>query len=156
MIVDKIENVGLYKGLSKNVANALELLASLASKDLSKLEEGKHSVNGDDLFYTVQSYFTRDESSVGFEAHKEYIDIQYIFEGRETIGVAITNELRVSEEYNPERDFIKLKDPEAFTRIRLSKDMFAVFYPSDAHKPGTYGDSKSRVGKVVIKVKVNS
>jgi YhcH/YjgK/YiaL family protein len=87
-----------------------------------------------------------------FEAHKDYIDIQAIIDGEETIGYALTETLEVVEPYKP--DVVKCSDPDIFTEVKLAKGMFAIFYPDDAHKPCyDYRDGKSNVHKLVVKVK---
>jgi YhcH/YjgK/YiaL family protein len=88
-----------------------------------------------------------------FEAHRDYIDIQAIIDGEETIGYALTGTLKdVVQPYKP--DVEKYSDPKIFTEVKLAKGMFAIFYPHDAHKPCyDYHDGKSSVHKLVVKVK---
>jgi len=150
MIVDKIENAELYKGLSAGIAKGLELIkdASVAAQ-----ENGKYEVDGDNLFYMIQRYPTRNKEDMLFEAHKDHIDIQAIIDGEETIGYALTETLQVVEPYKP--DVMKCSDPPVFTEVKLAKGMFVILYPDDAHKPCyDYHDGKSNVHKVVVKVKV--
>ena len=151
MIVDKIENAGLYKGLSERIAKGLELLkdASIAAQ-----ENGKYEVDGDNLFYMIQRYPTKNKEDSLFEAHKNYIDIQAIIDGEESIGYALTETLpEVVQPYKP--DVTKYADPPVFTEVKLAKGMFAIFYPDDAHKPCyDYHAGKSNVHKVVVKVKI--
>jgi len=150
MIVDKIENADLYKGLSAAIAKGLELIKDAS---IAEQENGKYQVDGDNLFYMIQRYPTRDKEDMLFEAHKDYIDIQAIIDGEETIGYAITETLQVVEPYKP--DVMKYADPDIFTEVKLAKGMFAIFYPDDAHKPCyDYRNGKSNVHKVVVKVKV--
>jgi len=150
MIVDKIENAELYKGLSDGIAKGLELIkdASVAAQ-----ENGKYEVDGDNLFYMIQRYPTKNKADALFEAHKNYIDIQAIIDGEETIGYALTETLEVVQPYKP--DVMKCADPDIFTEVKLAKGMFAIFYPDDAHKPCyDYRGGKSNVHKVVVKVKI--
>jgi YhcH/YjgK/YiaL family protein len=102
----------------------------------------------------IQRYPTKDKADALFEAHKDYIDIQAIIDGEETIGYALTETLQdVVQPYKP--DVTKYADPQIFTEVKLAKGMFAIFYPDDAHKPCyDYRDGKSNVHKLVVKVKV--
>lgn len=149
MIVDKIENANLYAALSQRLARGLQLIqdASLLEK-----EPGKYEVDGENLFYIIESYNTKDKAEVLFEAHKEYIDIQAVLDGGETIGWAPADTLEILEPYKP--DVFKCKDPDHFTELRLPKGNFAIFFPNDAHKPGCDYREKGPVLKVVVKVKV--
>jgi YhcH/YjgK/YiaL family protein len=150
MVVDKIENAGLYKGLSEGIAKGLELIKDAG---IAAQEDGRYEVDGDNLFYMIQRYPTRNKQDMLFEAHKDYIDIQAIIDGEETIGHALTETLKdVVEPYKP--DVEKYSDPLVFTEVKLAKGMFAIFYPDDAHKPCyDYHDGKSNVHKLVVKVR---
>ena len=150
MIVDKIENAELYKGLSDGIAKGLELIKDAS---VTEQENGKYEVDGDNLFYMIQRYPTKNKADALFEAHKDHIDIQAIIDGEETIGYALTETLEVVQPYKP--DVMKCADPEIFTEVKLAKGMFVILYPDDAHKPCyDYRDGKSNVHKVVVKVKV--
>ncbi len=149
MIADKIENAHLYSGLSPRIAKALELLED---KTLAEKENGRYELDGDNIFFMIQRYPTKEKADAKFEAHKDYLDIQAILDGAETIGYAPTDELTVTEPYKP--DVMKCADPEYFTEVRLSKGMFGIFFPSDAHKPCYHYKDQSNVLKAVIKVKV--
>ena len=50
MIFDKVENVKFYKGISSRLDKALELLTAV---DFASKADGKHEVDGDNLFYMV-------------------------------------------------------------------------------------------------------
>jgi len=149
MIADKIENADLYTGLSPAIAGGLELLKD---PTLAKKEVGKYEIDGENLFLMIQRYPTKDKADALFEAHKNYIDIQAILEGEETIGYATTDDLTVTVPYKP--DVMRLADPQIFTEVELSAGMFALFFPSDAHKPCYKSSGRSNVVKAVIKVKV--
>jgi len=150
MIVDKIENAHLYATLSERIAKGLELIKDPA---LAQKEDGKYEVDGDNIFYLIQRYTTKDKEEMLFEAHKNYIDIQAILDGAETIGYAPADELEVTEPYKP--DVMKCADPDVFTEVKLAKGMFAIFYPNDAHKPCYDYTGKTNVLKAVVKVKIN-
>jgi YhcH/YjgK/YiaL family protein len=150
MIADKINNAVIYRGLSGRMRKALDLLQdpSLAEKG-----DGRYEVEGDDIFYMIQRYSTKTKDQAGFEAHKEYIDVQAILDGEETIGCADAGSLETAEPYKP--DIVRLKAPPVFSEIYLPAGTFAVFFPTDAHMP-CYHHTPSRVTKLVIKVKVGA
>jgi len=100
MVVDKIENSGLYKSLHPRFDKAFEYLRET---DFSLLDDGKYEIEGENIFALVQEYNTKDAKDAKPEAHKKYIDIQYIHSGTELIGVAtIKNQVIVVSD--PEKD----------------------------------------------------
>ena len=85
MILDKINNANLYKGISENLDKALYVLQT---QDFAAKEDGKYVVDGDNVFYMVQRYTTKPLDQGKLEAHKKYIDIQMLVKGSEIIGYA--------------------------------------------------------------------
>ena len=77
MIFDKLENIETYVSISDGLAKGLRLLKET---DFSAMEPGKYTVDGDELYYMVQCYQSRPVNDTP-EAHRKYIDIQYIVSG---------------------------------------------------------------------------
>lgn len=84
MIYDTLEHAGQYRGLSGNLAKALDYLTGT---ELETVEAGRVEIDGERVFALFQSYETKPENDRP-EAHRKYIDIQYLIEGEELIGVA--------------------------------------------------------------------
>jgi YhcH/YjgK/YiaL family protein len=118
------------------------------------LEDGRHEIDGDNVFALVQSYTTQVASGKQFETHRNYADIQYLAAGDEVIPYAPTGALTAATEYNAERDFMLYTDPRVSTPLRLTPGAFAIFLPHDGHKPGCVFDLPCPVRKVVIKVRL--
>lgn len=148
MIFDRIENIGNYKGLSK-ISTALEFLANT---DFTKIPLGKYELDGNNIYYMVQSYLTNPEK-IYPEAHKNYIDIQYIVKGREIIAVAPIQNPKTLHEAREEKDVYFYDCPTK--PMVLTDGEFMVLYPSDLHLPGKAVDTPEEVLKVVVKVKVD-
>lgn len=150
MIFDKIENTTLYKGINSRVSDALTYLETA---DFAKLSLGKHEIDGDNIFAIIYEYSTKESNDELLEAHKKYIDIQYMVNGNEYIGVTTYTNQKPVKPYDKENDYMLFNEP--FTLSPLNKDMFAILFPDDIHMPGIrVGDSLSKVKKVVIKVKI--
>ncbi|MBE6761076.1 MAG: DUF386 domain-containing protein [Ruminococcaceae bacterium] len=148
MIFDRIENINNYKGLGR-VYTALEFIAKT---DFTKVNIGKYELDGDNIYYMVQKYDTNPDKTVA-EAHKKYIDIQYIVKGEEVIAVApIQNDKKLIEA-KEEKD-VWFYECETQTMVLKSGD-FMVLYPSDLHLPGKAVNDPQEVLKVVVKVKVD-
>lgn len=130
-----------------------EALAVIESVNFDEAELGKHVVN-DDFFYLVQKYETKALEAGRHEAHKKYVDIQYLAEGKERIDLAPADKMEVDEPYSEERDVVFFKEPAQATTIVLTGGSYAVLYPEDSHKPGLSVDGPAPVKKIVGKVRI--
>jgi YhcH/YjgK/YiaL family protein len=120
----------------------------------SALSDGKHDIGGG-AYALVSTYQTASPDEKKFEAHRKYIDLQYVVEGEEITHVAHVSTLTTAEGYDETRDVAFFHDPASHETIVLRAGSFAVFYPEDAHRPGmTAGGSPSTVRKVVVKIPV--
>ena len=148
MIFDTLENIKNYEGLGR-VYTALEFLKNT---DFLKMDLGRYELDGDNIYYMVQSYDTDPDKTIS-EAHKKYIDIQFMVEGEELIGVAPMCCDKKETEAKPENDvwFYECKTEP----ITLIKNSFMVLYPNDLHCPGVAtGEKPMTCRKVVVKVRV--
>jgi YhcH/YjgK/YiaL family protein len=151
MIADIIKNRSLYNPISPRIKTALEYIAKT---DFSVLEPGRYELDGDNLFALVQAYDSLPKDQGKWECHKKYIDIQYIAEGIEQIGCNNVDKMKITTEYNPEKDVAFLSGEGDF--ITYSKGSFGIFFPDDAHQPKIAANNiPCKVKKVVIKIKVD-
>ena len=97
MIYDKLDNLETYAAISERLTKGLQLLRE---RDLSALEPGRYEGDGDDLYFMVQSYQTKEQNDTP-EAHEKYIDIQYMLSGEELIGVGALSEMTEMVTANP-------------------------------------------------------
>lgn len=149
MIIDKLSNAHLYSGLGERINKAF---AYLKETDFSKAELGKYEINGDNIFALVNEYNTKDQNEGKLEAHKKYIDVQFVAKGKELMGYAPLENQKVIDEYNEQKDITFFSGEKSF--MLVEEGMFAIFFPTDVHLPGIRVNEKSYVKKVVIKVKV--
>ena len=147
MVLDVLENKERYYPLHKNFKAAFDFLQK-AIKD--KPAPGKYELKGDDLFAVVQSYETVDDGN--WEAHRKYIDIQFIIEGCEIIEWANIANLPPEVKYNEENDFLDCGHIENSTSCKMQKGDFLILWPEDLHKPKCVWDEKSNIVKVVVKI----
>jgi len=150
MIIDKIENANLYTSLSKPIALALK---ALADTDFSEKADGRYDIDGDNLFYLVQRYETQPFETGRLEAHRKYIDIQFISAGEEILGYCPLENLTIEKPYNAENDVIFYQVPKNVTKVKLFPNYFCILFPADAHLPCRQLTNPSNVTKVVVKVK---
>ena len=127
----------------------------LKSNNLSKLELKRYDIDGDNVYAPVSEYLTKDEATARFEAHRKYIDIQYVVIGREKMSVApLSSKGAVLEPYDDARDIEFLSVDHSSSYI-ATPEKFFIFFPSDIHRPGVMTDSSSMVRKIVVKVKAD-
>ena len=150
MIKDKLMNAQIYFSLSENIKKGFEWLNS---QNLANIPDGKYFIDGDKVYANVQTYETKENAN--YEAHREYIDIQYIVKGEEYIGVVPYNTCKTVEEYNSERDIEFLSCDKELPYQLLKEGEFLILYPENAHKPSIMIEKKQTVKKVVVKVGIN-
>ncbi len=152
MILGNINKLGVeVKALSSILQRAIQ---HLKDTDFTSIENGKHPIQGEEMFMVVFDYKTSSEKKA--EQHKKYIDVQFMISGEEAIGVGYDNpENEVIQEYNPEKDaklYGKIKDE---TYFNINSGQFAIFFPEDIHRPGCTHKEESSIRKCVLKIAVN-
>ena len=150
MIYDTLDHLEAYRGVHPGVMRGLELLRDT---DFSQWEDGRHEIDGERLFILLQSYETKPENDTP-EAHRKYIDIQYLLSGQEQMGVGPLEEMTEEVEARPEGDIWFYRGP--LSTILLSGRRFTALCPGDAHAPGIAVDRKpAPCRKCVVKVRVD-
>jgi YhcH/YjgK/YiaL family protein len=139
----------------KNPAKWDKAFQFLKSNDLSKLEIKRFDiVEGDVVYAPVSEYLTKNEEDAKFEAHKKYIDIQYVISGVEQMSVSPLSKIQeVKTPYDATKDveFMTVSETSTYT---ANPEKFFIFFPSDIHRPGLKLNENSQVRKIVVKVKV--
>ncbi len=88
-----------------------------------------------------------------FEAHREYIDIQYVVSGTEILGWVPLDAVTTTVPYNAEKDAVLGKVPDdEWTPVRFQTGQVIVLYPTDAHAPGLAIDQPEYIKKIVMKI----
>ena len=151
MILDTIQNTHLYLGLNARFAKAFEILTD---KTLSQKQDGKYAVDGEKIYYTIQRYTTKPPSEGKLEAHRKYIDIQFLLEGTELLGYAPLKGLTTAEVYNPQKDIAFFNTPKEITKVILEPGLFCILFPDDTHLPCRQLAGPTEVRKAVIKIQI--
>jgi YhcH/YjgK/YiaL family protein len=150
MIIDKIENSKLYEGISQRIKEAFDYIRNT---DLKNIKPGKYEIDGENIFALISEYKTKAESEGKLEAHRKYIDVQYVISGEELMGYAPLGIQQFLESYKDENDINFFNGEKSFTKVLSG--MFAIFFPEDVHMPGISTGKISNVKKLVIKVRIN-
>jgi YhcH/YjgK/YiaL family protein len=127
----------------------------LKENDLAKLELKRYDIDGNNLYAPVSEYLTKNEVDARYEAHKAFIDIQYVVSGRELIGIAPLSDTKdILEQYDTARDIMFMTVNE-IKNVPATPDNFFIFFPGDVHRPGLKDGENSPVRKIVVKVKID-
>lgn len=122
-------------------------------RDLEKLEVGKYTLAGDEAFAMISEYQTKDPKDAKWEAHRKYIDLQYVIEGDEKIGLLPLEKAAAPQEYNDAKDLIFFGDNDG-EYFQANQKIFFLFFPSDVHRPCIQVEESRPVKKLVIKIAV--
>jgi biofilm protein TabA len=150
MIYDTLAHAERYAGIHPDLSRGLRFLAESAGKNLA---DGRHPIDGDRLYAMVSSYATRRKEESQYEAHRRYIDIQFLLSGEELAYWTPLEGLKPSVEYSEANDAVLFPDGEGLALL-LGRSRFAVFFPQDAHMPCILSNRSGNVRKIVVKVKI--
>jgi len=131
MIIDILENLPLYAQLNPRFQTVIDFLSKT---DLNTLSEGKHLIDGNDVFVNIQTAAGKAPDVAVLETHRKMIDIQIPLSAPETYGYTPTEDLPELE-YNDQKDITKYPEILAQSYITCRPGMFAVFFPQDGHAP---------------------
>ena len=149
MIIDSIKNASLYKGIGTRIRMALEYLAKT---DFATMAPGRYDIDGNNVYALVQQYATKPREKGVWEAHRRYVDVQYVAAGIETMGYAHIGNLVVTQAYSSKDDCTLFVGTGDYITARAGT--FVVFFPEDGHMPCLVSDAPVPVRKVVVKVAV--
>lgn len=153
MIYDGLENIGLYKGLTKGLD---VLIDWLGHNDPSKLPVGKNEILGQKVFANVQNAKTRTFEDARFEVHHKYMDVQIDLEGYEDF-------MTTPGETVPAGDFDDATDKgycheapgnDNLLQGTLQHGRFVVFMIGEPHMPNLVpqGEEVGPIKKICFKV----
>ncbi|MFM8703753.1 MAG: YhcH/YjgK/YiaL family protein [Planctomycetia bacterium] len=151
MILDVFPQWRRYEPLNARFGRAFAFLEGVTPDTAV----GRHEIDGDFAYALVQRYETRPAAAMQLEAHRRYIDIQYVVRGREVIHWAPLAALaEVTLPYDDGKDVALFAAGGPMVPVRLPAGQFMILFPDDAHAPCCVWDEPGEVVKVVVKVAV--
>ncbi len=147
MIIDRIENAALYYPLHPKFKQAFDYVNSI---NVYSIPVGRHEIDNK-MYVLVQEYTTKLKEQGKWEAHRRYIDLQYVVQGAEGMGYANIHDLR-QDEYIPEKVFLPLFGEGQ--QIELRSGYFVLLFPGDAHMPSMALGESQPARKIVVKIAV--
>jgi len=148
MIFDTLNNYARYMGLENGIPAALNFLLK---SDLTGLPVGRTDIDGNNLYALIQEYATKNLDQGEWEAHRKYIDVQYMVSGRERMGFTNICTMQPGK-YVAEDDFLPMAGTGNY--VEVFAGTFVIFFPEDGHMPGLNTGMTEMVKKVVLKVKI--
>lgn len=128
-----------------------KLFDYVKTHDILNTPCGRIDIDGDNLYINnVNPECIPAEKQV-LEVHRDYIDVQILLQGNETIGwKALEDSKEEVKPYEKEGDCALYSDTPT-TWIHLVPGQLAIFFPEDTHAP-IIGEGKIR--KMIAKVKL--
>ena len=149
MIFDEIDNIDRYYQVCRPLKDAADFICD---RHFSFKPQHTCKIGTEGMIALLQEYNPTKKEDRLIEAHRKFIDIQFIIEGVEYLGYANKKTLQNSG-YDEEHDTERLTG--TLTFLPFCKGSFAVLFPQDAHMPGVKATGSTKtVRKVVIKVPV--
>ncbi len=140
-----------FAWLPKPLKTAVE---HLQQTDFAALPAGNYDLQGKDIYVQVIDMTTKPFAETRAEVHRQYIDVQFLVRGREKIGVASeTGNNVVAEDLLAERDLLFYTGMENESTLTMTPGSFAVFLPTDVHRPACAFEQPEAIRKVVVKVR---
>ena len=144
MIVCPWKDLGRYAAVLPGLEEAVEQVNALTS-----YEDKTYPLSDGNRFFVTNG--TTKGVDVA-EAHRQYLDIQYIVKGKEVMGWADLAACELIGEFNEAKDIGKYTG--YFEYLTINEGMCYVAFPEDAHMPGRHLDVPNDFVKVVVKLKV--
>lgn len=146
MIICPFKDLGRYAPIIPGLEEAMD-----AVKNMKEWVPGTIPLsNGNRIL--VQDVTSKSPEGKLCEAHRKYLDVQYIVDGEETVGWAPLDTMTLSGEFTEEKDIGRYAGKVDF--IRVAAGYCYVAFPEDAHMPGLHLDQERTYRKLVLKLKV--
>ena len=148
VIINKLQHAERYYSMHPRFEKAF---AFLRQEGLAELAADRYEIDGDRLFCMVSKGLGRSRSEAKLEAHRKYVDIQYVIAGADEMGFKPTANCKsIDTEYDADKDIGFFKDqPDSWTPVPAGS--FVIFLPQDAHAPLV---SSGEIHKAVSKIAV--
>ena len=132
MILDTLAQRDRYRALHSGFATAFDFAAL---HDLGSLSTGRHVIDGDRLYLSIDHTEGRGRAGARLESHRRYIDIQITLDGQEEIGWRPAADCHEPAAPFDEHRDIRFYDDAPETWLAMPAGRFAIFFPDDAHAP---------------------
>lgn len=154
MVITSLDELSQQSALPASLQTAIAFLKQHGN---DPIELGRFEIPDSEIGGFSQAYQTETASdSLRYEAHRNFIDVQYLVSGSEIMKWLPIDEIDVTQAYAEEGDcLLGVSKTGEHGDIPLRAGQVMILYPSDAHAPGVADASgPSDVTKLVIKIPV--
>jgi YhcH/YjgK/YiaL family protein len=148
-------SINLYSFVEQNILNPEDWQAAydfLKKNDPDKIPLGRYDLTENGAYATVSIYQTKNKDTAQYEAHRKYIDIQYVADGAEYIELLPLNLIKEEQKYDRENDVLFFESKTAGEMLYADKKHYFVFFPEDTHKPCLKVNTSDAIRKIVVKI----
>ena len=145
MIVCPFKDLSRYAAVIPGLEEAVEVINGIQS-----LEPATYPLSCGKVM--VQQGVTKSGEGRQLEAHRQFLDIQYVVKGKEAVGWAPVDTLELDGEFNEAKDAGMYNGRCDY--MEIAEGYCYVVFPEDAHKPCSHLDVPSEYTKMVVKLKV--
>jgi len=126
----------------------------LKDNNPSTVALGKYVIDSANVTVNVtEGPSVRTFEKTKWEAHKNFVDLQYIAKGKEKMGIAPISKAKMIS-YDEKKDNYSFQLEEADSRYIVAEPgTFLLFFPSDAHRPNIQVEGCDTVKKIVFKIR---
>ena len=150
MIYDTLERLILYRDLHPNLDKAID---HFLRTDFGQQASGRYDVEGEKVFYFIQENVLNQISSDALEVHEQYLDLHFLLEGHELIGLG-REVAEVITPYDEAIDFASVRCQQVYP-LEIDQESFLIFFPKEAHQPNQFAGKEDTVRKCVYKVLID-
>ncbi len=149
MIFGNITNLDEYNFLEEKIK---ECFAYAKANDLKSYEPGRHDIKDDKLFVNIVEYETTKPENRFWEAHKDYLDLHLLLDGKEQIDLNFLKNMDLGD-YIKEDDYQKIEGNKN-SSVVLSEGDFLICYPNDGHMTAIAVNEPQKIKKAIFKIKI--
>lgn len=149
-----LDNIEFARQYQANKKYWDEALAFITNTKLDTLSVGKHLIDGENVFVTVNDGATKEPDKTGWEAHRKYIDLHLVISGKERIGVMNPATAKVTNPYDAGKDLVNFDSNTKGDYYTAEPGMLYIFFPQNSHRPGIHVDGFDKDKKMVVKIRV--
>lgn len=150
MIIDNLNNINLYKGLSDDIYAGLEFLQNVNSN----IGLGTYNINNC-VKAIIESYNTELNKEQEFESHKHVVDIQCPIIGVERVFWSPITDMKIKTPYNKSKDkTVFINSHKNSSHVDIGNGIFAIMFENDGHSPQHCEKLPQTIKKITIKVSI--